>query len=140
MPREGQRQEGAGQTAHNAPRAGPADDLLPGKPSRSLLQRRHLTLRNPRSEALCAPSRIRTCGLLLRSNPAADAVANWDNAGQVSGGTHCCSPSYLVIAAGQAATVTVQAGQGDRIRQWHRPLYRPWAITPDRGLAATSHG
>jgi hypothetical protein len=25
----------------------------------------------------CAPSRIRTCGLLLRSNPAADAVANW---------------------------------------------------------------
>jgi hypothetical protein len=40
-----------------------------------------------------APSRIRTCDLLLRSNPDADAVANWDDAGQVRGGTHCCSPS-----------------------------------------------
>jgi hypothetical protein len=33
----------------------------------------------------CAPSRIRTCDLLLRSNPAADAVAISDDAGQVSG-------------------------------------------------------
>jgi hypothetical protein len=57
-------------------------------------------LHNPRSDAFCAPSAIRTRGLLLRSNPAADAVANWDDAGQVRGGTHCCRPSYLVIAAG----------------------------------------
>ena len=40
-----------------------------------------------------APSRIRTCGLLLRSNPAADAVAISGDAGQVRGGTRCCSPS-----------------------------------------------
>jgi hypothetical protein len=54
--------------------------------------------RNTRSEALCAPSAIRTRALLLRSNPAVDAVAISDDAGQVSGATHCCSPSYLVIA------------------------------------------
>jgi hypothetical protein len=46
-----------------------------------------------------APSAIRTRDLLLRNNPAADAVANWDDAGQVKGGAHCCSPSYLVIAS-----------------------------------------
>jgi hypothetical protein len=69
-----------------------------GKRSGSPLQRRPLTLRNPRSEALCAPSAIRTRALLLRSNPDADAVANWDDAGQARGGTRCCSPSYLVIA------------------------------------------
>src|SRR5690242_4446745 len=32
--RERQRQESAGQTAHNAPRASPADDLLPGEAER----------------------------------------------------------------------------------------------------------
>jgi hypothetical protein len=56
-----------------------------GKLSRCLLQRRHLTLRNPRSDDTCAPSAIRTRDLLLRSNPAVDAVAISDDAGQVSG-------------------------------------------------------
>jgi hypothetical protein len=46
----------------------------------------------------CAPSAIRTRALLLRSNPAVDAVAICVAAGQVRSGTHCCSPSYLVIA------------------------------------------
>jgi hypothetical protein len=46
-----------------------------------------------------APSAIRTRDLLLRSNPAADAVANSDGAGQASGGAHCYSPSYLVITS-----------------------------------------
>src|SRR5262249_12007542 len=32
-----------------------------------------------------------------RSNPGAHAVATSDDAGQVRGGTHCCSPSYLVM-------------------------------------------
>jgi hypothetical protein len=53
-----------------------------------------------------APSKIRTCGLLLRSNPAADAVANWDDAGQVRGGAHCCSPSYLVITSRDTGRTT----------------------------------
>jgi hypothetical protein len=48
-------------------------------------------------DPFCAPSAIRTRDLLLRSNPAADAVANCNDAGQVRGGAHCCSPSYLVI-------------------------------------------
>src|SRR5579871_4671367 len=34
---------------------------------------------------ICAPSAIRTRDLLLRSNPAADAVANCGGAGQVRG-------------------------------------------------------
>src|SRR5215471_17960748 len=66
-----------------------------GKLNRSLLRRLHLTLRNTRSDALCAPSAIRTRA--LGSNPAVDAVAISDDAGQVRSGTHCCSPSYLVI-------------------------------------------
>ena len=70
-----------------------------GKLNRSLLRRRHLTLRNTRSDALCAPSAIRTRALLLRSDPAVDAVAISDDAGQVRSGTHCCSPSYLVITS-----------------------------------------
>jgi hypothetical protein len=48
---------------------------------------------------MCAPSAIRTRDLLLRSNPAPDAVANSDDAGQASGSRHSCSPSYLVIAS-----------------------------------------
>src|SRR5262245_56001815 len=48
----------------------------------------------------CAPSAIRTRGLLLRSNPAGDGVANSDDAGHVRGGPRCCSPSYLVIGSG----------------------------------------
>jgi hypothetical protein len=53
-----------------------------------------------RAPSMRAPSRIRTCDLLLRSNPAVDAVAISDDAGQVGGRMHCCSPSYLVIAIG----------------------------------------
>jgi hypothetical protein len=69
-----------------------------GKAEQRPLQQRRLTLQNRRSETLCAPSAIRTRGLLLRSNPAADAVAICNDAGQVRGGAYCCSPSYLVIA------------------------------------------
>jgi len=46
-----------------------------------------------------ARSATRTRSLPLRSNPGAHAVAVSDDAGQVSGGTHCCSPSYLVITS-----------------------------------------
>jgi hypothetical protein len=53
-----------------------------------------------------APSRIRTCGLLLRSNPGAHAVAISDDAGQVRGGSHCCSPSYLVITSQDTGRTT----------------------------------
>src|SRR5215469_449274 len=72
----------------------------------------------------CAPSRIRTCGLLLRSNPAVDAVAIYDDAGQVRTGMRCCSPSYLVIALGDigrttatedAAWIVSQAGASGRL-------------------------
>lgn len=52
----------------------------------------------PSSVPSSVPSRIRACDLLLRSNPAADAVAICNDAGQVGGSAHCCSPSYLVIA------------------------------------------
>src|SRR5215469_10309958 len=57
----------------------------------------------------CAPSRIRTCGLLLRSNPGAHAVAISGDAGHVRGGTRCCSPSYLVIANADTAWTVSQA-------------------------------
>jgi hypothetical protein len=55
--------------------------------------------RSSNNPLTCAPSRIRTCDLLLRSNPAVDAVAISDDAGQVRARGHCCSPSYLVIAS-----------------------------------------
>ena len=35
-------------------------------------------------------------------NPRPDAVANWDDAGQVKGSVLCCRPTYLVIAWHQA--------------------------------------
>src|SRR5215472_1697795 len=70
-----QRQEGAGQTAHGAPRASPADDLLPGMAEKSPLTAaatdpaKHQVRYPLRPEHLrpeqCAPSRIRTCDLLL---------------------------------------------------------------------------
>ena len=75
-----------------------------GRLRRAALQQRQLTLQNTRSDTLCAPSRIRTCGLLLRSNPGSDAVATGGDAGHARGGTRCCSPSYLVIAARDIGT------------------------------------
>src|SRR5262249_49787486 len=117
MSREGQRQERAGQRPYNASRAGPADDLLPGEaqqkptpaaaPEHAKSQVKGPLPPEPARPEQCpeqqcpehsVPSRIRTCGLLLRSNPAVDAVATSGDAGQVSGGPRCCSPSYLVIA------------------------------------------
>src|SRR5215467_5837474 len=71
MSREGQRQERAGQRPYNASRAGPADDLLPGeaqqKPaSAAAPDHAKSQVRGPlRPEHICAPSRIRTCDLLL---------------------------------------------------------------------------
>jgi len=66
-----------------------------------------------------APSRIRTCGLLLRSNPAVDAVAICDDAGQVRGGAHCCSPSYLVIASRDTGcTPPPRTRHGSYRRKW----------------------
>src|SRR5215472_6935274 len=51
-----------------------------------------------------APLRNRTVDLLLTIYPRLDAVANWDDAGQVRGGGLCCSPTYLFITpAGWAA-------------------------------------
>ena len=44
-----------------------------------------------------APLRNRTVDLLLTIYPRDDAVANWDDAGQVRGGVLCCSPTYLFI-------------------------------------------
>jgi hypothetical protein len=58
------------------------------------------------ADVVCAPSAIRTRGLLLRSNPRPDAVATSDGAGHASGGRHCCSPSYLVIATGDTGPTT----------------------------------
>jgi hypothetical protein len=69
--REGQIQERARQVPHNALRANLADDLLPGQAKEIPLLGRHLPLHNPRSDAICAPSRIRTCDLLLRRSSAA---------------------------------------------------------------------
>src|SRR5262245_2217313 len=65
-----------------------------------------------------APSAIRTRALLLRSNPAVDAVAICDDAGQVSGGRRCCSPSYLVIASRDTGrTIATQTRHGLYRRQ-----------------------
>jgi hypothetical protein len=77
-----------------------------------------------------APSRIRTCDLLLRSNLAVDAVAICDDTGHVSGGTHCCSPSYLVIANQGFWPHDRHRGRGmDRIAgSGSRPPHRPWPI------------
>ena len=126
-----QHQEEAGQIPHHASRASRGDDLLPGKLSRAPLQQRQLTSKNTRSEAICAPSRIRTCGLLLRSNPAVDAVASWNDAGQVRGGAHCCRPSYLVIARrALAARSPPRTRHGSRPRHGFQPAYRPWPIRP----------
>ena len=101
-----QRQEGAGQTAHGAPRASPADDLLPGKPSGSHFGGGTWPCKIPGQMPLCAPSAIRTRALLLRSNPAVDAVAIHDDPGQVGGRTHCCSLSYLVITSRDISRTT----------------------------------
>ena len=80
-----------------------------GKAEQRPLQQRRLTLQNRRSETLCAPSAIRTRALLLRSNPGADAVANCGDAGQITGDTRCCSPSYLVIASrGTGRTIATE--------------------------------
>lgn len=65
--RERQRQEGAGQTSHNGSSASQVDDLLPGKAEQKpTLATVPNTAKHHTPDALCAPSRIRTCGLLLR--------------------------------------------------------------------------
>ena len=79
----------------------------------------------------CAPSRIRTCDLLLRSNPGAHSVAICNDAGQVRGGRHGCSPSYLVIAIrALAARSPPGARHGSRPSHGFQPAYRPWPIRP----------
>jgi hypothetical protein len=71
----------------------------------------------PGQTSFCAPSAIRTRALLLRSNPAADAVAICVAAGQVRSGTHCCSPSYLVIASRDSGPHDRHRGRGmDRVQ------------------------
>jgi hypothetical protein len=59
-------------------------------------------------------SRRYPAGLLLRSNPAVDAVAISGAAGHVSGGTRCCSPSYLVIAIRGSGRAMATADGMDR--------------------------
>src|SRR5215813_3062651 len=135
--RERQRQERAGQTSHNAPRASPADDLLPGKPSGSHFGGGTWPCKIPGQAPFCAPSAIRTRGLLLRSNPAVDAVAISGDAGQVRGGPHCCSPSYLVIESGSWAAIPAAAGcwvsepgrcASARCIRWYRWRPSPGAV------------
>src|SRR5215468_6237152 len=136
MSREGQRQERAGQRPYNASRAGPADDLLPGeaqqKPA-SAAAPDHAKSQTP----FCAPSAIRTRALLLRSNPAVDAVAIGGDAGHVRSGTHCCSPSYLVIESGSWAAIPAAAGcwvsepgrsASARCIRWYRWRPSPGAV------------
>lgn len=57
--------------------------------------------------AVCVDSSVSsgrsTVDRLLTMNPHPDAVANWDDAGQVRGGAHCCSPTYLFIEGGPGA-------------------------------------
>jgi hypothetical protein len=90
-----------------------------------------LTLDALNWDYVCAPSAIRTRDLLLRSNPAVDAVAVSDDAGQVRGGTHCCSPSYLVIASrALAAQSPPRTRHGSRPRHCSQSAYRPWPIRP----------
>src|SRR5690348_6833757 len=92
----------------------------------------------------CAPSAIRTRDLLLRSNPAVDAVAISDDAGHVSGGTHCCSPSYLVIASrdtGRAIasqdTVRIVPARGVAQPPCHPPVTPGAARFTSPGTGAT---
>jgi hypothetical protein len=70
--REGQIQERAGQVPHNAFRASLADDLLPGQ-AKEIPASAGGTCPCITSGQMpfCAPSRIRTCDLLLRSSSAA---------------------------------------------------------------------
>ena len=89
---------------------------------------------------MCAPSAIRTRDLLLRSNPALDAVAISDGAGHACGGTCCCSQSYLVITIRDTGHDCIPGHSTDRTRKEcraaalpilrRRPgqaaLYRPW--------------
>src|SRR5690242_4760158 len=76
-------------------------------------------------DSFCAPSAIRTRGLLLRSNPAVDAVANSDDPGQVGGGTRCCSPSYLVITIGDTGHDRIPGHSTDRTRKECRAAALP---------------
>jgi hypothetical protein len=55
-----------------------------------------------------APLRNRTVDLLLTMNPRVHAVANWDDAGQVSGGALCCRPTYLFIKLARLGGVPVK--------------------------------
>jgi hypothetical protein len=101
----------------------------------------------------CAPSVIRTRALLLRSNPAVDPAAICDDAGQASGGTHCCRPSYLVIGS-RALTTRSPAGDAVRIasKAWlatslSSPANQALPATPEaatvrpaRALASTAGG
>src|SRR5260370_30473118 len=43
-------------------------------------------------------------------NPQPDAVANYDDAGQVREGAHCCSPTHLVIASTAASIRVLTCG------------------------------
>ena len=58
---EGQHQERAGQTAHNAPRASPAEDLLPGYTTRS----------DPAKEAQRLIAKLEALGHKVTLTPAA---------------------------------------------------------------------
>jgi hypothetical protein len=57
-----------------------------------------------------APWRDRTAYLLLTIYPPADAVANWDDAGQVRGGAPCCRPTYLFIKRPMLGGDPIDAG------------------------------
>jgi hypothetical protein len=57
-----------------------------------------------------APLRNRTVDLLLTIYSRPDAVANWDDAGQVKGGALCCRPTYL-----SSSPPSWAAGPGDRL-------------------------
>jgi hypothetical protein len=80
---------------------------------------------------MSAPSATRTRDLLLRSNPAVDAVAISDGAGQVRGSAHCCRPSYLVIASrALGARSPPGTRYGSRPGRGSQPAYRPWPTRP----------
>jgi hypothetical protein len=67
-------------------------------------------LANPANVLVRAPLRNRTVDLLLTIYPRDDAVANWDDAGQVRGGALCCRPTYLFITRHRRVMIGVSVG------------------------------
>jgi hypothetical protein len=97
--------------ARQSPDDGHQADHLPFKDLGKLHRRE--TRQNGQTRRLMplfrAPLRNRTVDLLLTIYPRPDAVANWDDAGQVRGGPLCCRPTYLFIESGAVIAASTSA-------------------------------